>query len=415
MTEADLSTAPLAEPSAVRTMVRNLVLAIVGFVCFAQLIYRFDQLGDYWQLPWLRFVGLPVAMVAIGWWSRRQGAGTAHATALGPVMAMLGIVLFFAVADWWQNRTQPQLLSFWTLDNLRTVAVQIPTTAVAALGMTMIIIAGGIDLSAGTSLSLSACVMALLLKHEQPIALAVAGCVLTGMAAGAVNGALISLLRVVPFIITLGTMTAYLGIGKILADETTIRPPLRSVPDWLSSLVRQFPRGSWEPHSEWLLHPYVPYFGWSVALTAALAILTAVLLHSTVLGRRLFAVGSNEQTARLCGINTSYVKILVYALAGLFVGVAGMLQFARLSSGSPTSGVGLELKIIAAVVIGGGSLNGGRGSVVGTLMGATMMQVIGSGCTALGLSNPTQDVIIGAIIITAVTLDQMRQRRLAAG
>ena len=204
-------------------------------------------------------------------------------------------------------------------------------------------------------------------------------------------------------------MTAYLGLGKMLANETTVRPRPADVPHWLPSLVTPLPKPLW------LWEPVLPNFGWGVWLTLGLAILLAALLHLTVFGRHVFALGSNQRAAQLCGINVGRTRVLVYALAGLFTGVAGMYQFTRLSSGSPTSGLGLELKIIAAVVIGGGSLSGGRGSVVGTLTGAAIMQVIGSGSTALGLHNPTQDIILGAIIVGAVTLDQLRGRRLERG
>jgi ribose transport system permease protein len=122
-------------------------------------------------------------------------------------------------------------------------------------------------------------------------------------------------------------------------------------------------------------------------------------------------VGSNEATARLCGINVPLVRIAVYTISGFFVGVAGLYQFTRLTVGDPTSGTGKELPIIAAVVIGGGSLSGGRGSILGTLTGALIMQVISSGCTSLRLPNPIQEIIIGCIIIAAVTIDQFRQRR----
>ncbi len=205
-----------------------------------------------------------------------------------------------------------------------------------------------------------------------------------------------------PFIITLGTMTFFLGVAKIVADSTTVRPPLEVVPAWLPALVQR------RPDPQWLL--VAP----GVWLALILAGLLGAALKYTVFGRHVFAVGSNESTARLCGVNIPWTKICVYTLAGVFVGIAGMYQFARLSSGNPTSGIGLELKIIAAVVIGGGSLNGGRGSVLGTLAGAGVMAVIASGCTLLGLSNPVQDIIIGVIIVVAVTLDQIRQRRLAS-
>jgi len=137
------------------------------------------------------------------------------------------------------------------------------------------------------------------------------------------------------------------------------------------------------------------------------------VLRSTVFGRYVFAVGSNEQTARLCGINVTAMKIAVYTLAGLFVGIAGILQFARLSNGNPTSGRGLELSIIAAVVVGGASLSGGRGSVLGTMAGALLMVVINVGCTALGLRSAWQDVTLGTIIFVAAAFDQLRQRRLS--
>ena len=128
----------------------------------------------------------------------------------------------------------------------------------------------------------------------------------------------------------------------------------------------------------------------------------------------MFAIGSNEATARLCGIDVPRTKVLIYLAAGIFVGIAGIYQFARLRSGNPTSGLGMELKVIAAVVIGGGSLSGGRGTVLGTLTGAAIMQTIASGCTQLSISNPWQDIILGVIIVAAVTIDQLRQRRLAS-
>jgi len=142
-----------------------------------------------------------------------------------------------------------------------------------------------------------------------------------------------------------------------------------------------------------------------------LALLVALLLHYTVFGRYLFALGSNELTARLCGINIPLVKLAVYCLAGFFVGVAGVYHFATLKIGNPSEGLGLELQVIAAVVIGGGSLSGGRGSVAGALTGAAIMAVIRSGCDQLEIPNPYQEIIIGAIIIAAVAVDRLRQQR----
>lgn len=321
---------------------------------------------------------------------------------LGPLLALLMVFGFFAAADETKARGEHREGTFVTAHNLRTVLVQAAPVGVAALGMTVIIIAGGIDLSAGTALALAATVMAWVLREKYPPLLAIAAAIGAGGLCGLANGLLISRLKVVPFIVTLGTMTLFLGLAKILADETTIRPNPAHIPAWIPALMRP------SPDPEWLL--VAP----GVWLLAAMAVLLSLALRYTVFSRHVFAIGSNEATARLCGIDVARTKVLVYLLAGLFVGVAGIYQFARLSSGNPTSGLGMELKVIAAVVIGGGSLNGGRGTVLGTLTGAAIMQTISSGCTQLDISNPWQDIILGVIIVAAVTVDQLRQKRLGA-
>jgi ribose transport system permease protein len=321
--------------------------------------------------------------------------------ALGPLLALAVVVVCFGAANQWKNGSDA---TFFTAQNARTIATPTAIIVVASLGMTLIVITGGIDLSAGTGLALCATVLASALisdglKPWNPWA-AVFLALAAGAICGFVNGIVISWLRVVPFIVTLGTMRLYLGVANMLAKETTVRPDrVTQVPRWLEDLlsIRQdalvfyFPRGVW------------------VAL--GLAIVTAAILHYTVFGRHLFAMGSNEMAARLCGINVRGMKIAVYSLAGLFFGIAGVFQFSRLSVGSPVSGVGMELKVIAAVVIGGASLNGGRGSILGTVAGAAVMGVIDNGCTLLGLSNPVQDVVLGIVIVTAVAIDQLRQQR----
>jgi ribose transport system permease protein len=224
-----------------------------------------------------------------------------------------------------------------------------------------------------------------------------------GVVCGLVNGVLIGSLRVVPFIVTLGTMRVYVGCGNSLAKNSTLSPDVTTqVPQWVQN---------------WLsVRPNALYWGFPLGVWVAmgLALLTAGVLRFTVFGRHVFALGSNETAARLCGINVPRMKIAVYSLAGLFFGIAGVYQFSRLSVGQPTSGLGVELKVIAAVVIGGASLNGGRGSILGTLAGAGIMCVIDSGCTQLGLSNPVQDIVLGVVIVAAVAIDQFRQRRVDA-
>lgn len=317
---------------------------------------------------------------------------------LGPFLALVVVVGIFAAADSMQTDGG----RFATLKNAQNILVQSATVGVAALGMTIIIISGGIDLSAGTAMALSATSLAWFLREGYPPAVCVTLGVAVGALCGCANGLLVSLLRIVPFIVTLGTMTIYLGLAKIVGSNTMVRPDPGQVPHWIKQLLS--PRVEYE----WMV------FAPGVWMMILLAIAVAAVLRYTVFGRHVFAVGSSEATARLCGINVPLVRIAVYTLSGFFVGIAGLYQFSRLTVGDPTSGTGKELPIIAAVVIGGGSLNGGRGSVLGTLTGALIMQVISSGCTSLRLPNPIQEIIIGGIIIAAVTIDQLRQRRQAA-
>jgi ribose transport system permease protein len=268
----------------------------------------------------------------------------------------------------------------------------------AALGMTVIIMAGGIDLSAGTALALAATVLAYVLEKGYGVHVAIFTAIMTGAIAGLVNGTLISFLRLAPFIVTLGTMTFYLGLAKLIANETTIRPPLDSIPLWLNRLMSPQPKPAWQllPLSVWM--------------TLVMALLTSGLMNFTVFGRHVRAVGANEPTAILCGIRVARLKICVYTLAGALVGLAGMFQFARLATGNPMSGIGMELRMIAAVVIGGASLMGGRGSMFGTIIGAGITSVIANGCSMLKLDNPLQDMVLGVIIVAAVLIDRIRSR-----
>lgn len=335
------------------------------------------------------------------WW----GGGQALLHAAGPLVALLLVIAFFAIADAWQGGVG----NFLSVGSVRLVGVQSVKVAIAALGMTLIIIAGGIDLSAGTAAALAGCVAAYALQQGIQMPAAIACAVLCGALCGLLNGALISYLKLVPFIITLGTMTIFLGIGKTIArDGGTIRPPSGTIPAWMDSMVTQF------PDPMWIAWPVLPNFGWGVWLVVVLAILVALLLYQTVLGRHIFAIGSSEPTARLCGIAVTRTKVAIYTLAGALIGLAGVVDLARLGKGDATAGLGLELEIIAAVVIGGGSLAGGRGSVFGTLCGVLIVRVINQGSTALGLENQVENILLGVIIITAVAVDRLRQAHLSA-
>ncbi len=315
----------------------------------------------------------------------------------GPLLALAVVTIGFAMADqaWGQGK-------FIELRNLRVILVMTAPVAVAALGMTLVIITGGIDLSAGTASMLCATVMACAINAGNSIWAAVALALLTGSLCGVTNGLLIGLLRIPPFIVTLGTMTVFLGIAKRLAGGSTVFVDRKLIPNWLLNLTSTYP-------PDWL--GWFPNVASGVWVALVMAAVVAVLLRLTVFGRHVFAIGSSESTARLCGVNILRTKLMVYAVAGLLVAMAGIYSFSLVKVANPMDGIGKELKFIAAVVIGGASLRGGRGAVLGTLAGATIMGVISNGCDLLGIQNSTQDIMLGVIIIAAVTLDQYRQRR----
>jgi ribose/xylose/arabinose/galactoside ABC-type transport system permease subunit len=306
---------------------------------------------------------------------------------LGPLLALAGVyALFAALAP----------ASFTSLLNLETIARQSAIVGIAALGMTLVIVSGGIDLSVGSVIALATVVIAVLLNAGVPPLAAAAGGTAAAALCGLTNGALITRLKVVPFIVTLGTLLVVRGAAKGIAHEQKVDAPLTWLNDLLAALG---------PGRRWMV---VPPGVWTAV---ALALLVAALLYYAKLGRHVYAIGSNEAAARLCGVAVDRVKILVYTLAGALAGVAGVMQFARLTVGDPTVAVGLELDVIAAVVIGGGSLSGGEGSVLGTMVGALIMTVIRSGCSQIGLPNWVQEIVTGAVIVMAVALDRLRHRR----
>lgn len=300
----------------------------------------------------------------------------------GPLIGLIAVCALFAIL---------RFDTFMTRDNFAIILQQTAVIAVAALGMTLIIIAGGIDLSVGSIIALGTVAIALLLQRGwSPLSAALAGIAISG-ACGAFSGTLITRLRLLPFVVTLGMMGALRGAAKGLASEQPIYPD----ETWLNRLLHLGSEGGL-PSGVWLV--------------LVLAILVALTLNFTRFGRHVFAVGSNELAARLCGVNVERVKLLVYVIGTAFAGVAAVLQFAYLTGGDPTTAVGLELNIIAAVVIGGASLSGGQGTVTGTLVGALIMSVVANGCTKLGLANWVQEIVTGGIIVAAVLLDYLRRR-----
>jgi ribose transport system permease protein len=302
----------------------------------------------------------------------------------GPLLALLLVYALFA-------GLAPD--TFLGAVNLWTMARQTVVVAIASAGMTYVILLGGIDLSVGSAVAITTVVIAALLRDGSATPIALLAGVALPAVVGALTGWLITALRITPFIVTLGTMSLLRGAAKGLANEQKID----SDPRGLDTLMMAPLPG------EWSLPP-------GVALALAIAVVAAIALRYTVFGRHVTAIGSNEHTARLCGIRVSRVKILVYALSGALAGVAGVMEYATLTVGDPTDSLGLELEVIAAVVIGGGSLSGGQGSIVGAMIGASLMTVIKTGCTHVGLPNWVQEILTGAIIVVAVAVDRFRKR-----
>jgi len=284
--------------------------------------------------------------------------------------------------------------NFFTSTNLSSVVRQTAVINIMALGMTMIIITGGIDLSVGAILAMGGVVGTMAMEKGMSIPVGVLVGVLTGLGCGLANGLMITQLRIQPFIVTLGTLGIFRGTTLIMTNGL----PVHQVPDRFSYIGEGNLLG-------------VPFVLW---VLVACAVITHILLEHTRLGRYTFAIGSNREAAVYAGIPVNFHTTAVYAIGGALTGLAGMIEASRLMTGQPTAGQGYELQAIAAVVIGGGSLQGGEGSVMGTLVGAFIMGLLSNGSDLLGVSPYLQQAIIGAVIILAVTLDEVRKRRTPA-
>jgi ribose transport system permease protein len=307
----------------------------------------------------------------------------------GPFLGLILVILFFSLPA--ETRD-----SFPTFHNFKIIFTQTVIVGIGALGMTMIIVSGGIDLSVGSVIALTSVVGAQLIQRGWGPPAVVLAVVAAGAGVGLVNGAAIAGLRMTPFIITLGTLGVARGSAKWLADNKTVNYDFSPINRWMMTA-----------------NPFSTTLPAGVWVTIVLALVTSLVLRRTVFGRHLFALGSNEATARLCGIPVTRLKILTYALGGAFFGLAGLFQLSRLRQGDPTVAVGLELDIIAAVIIGGASLNGGTGGVMGSMIGALIMSVLRNGSQQMGWPTYFQEIIIGLVIIVAVFLDRLRQSRAA--
>lgn len=356
---------------------------------------------------------------------------------LGPALGLVATWLLFAALCG---------AKFTSWNNHELMLLQTAVVGTAAVGATWIIVSGGIDLSVGSTIALGTMVIALLVRSGAPAWLAALAGVATGALVGAGIGALVVgelghvagialglgvgawlgqqygawlgaaiglavaigtgfLLRralgrveLSPFIVTLGLWGALRGLAKGLGDNQPVYAESAEAMKSMESLRGLMTTGGSAglPAGVWIL--------------LAVALLAALAMRSTVFGRHVLAIGSNEETARLCGLRVERTKVLVYVLALACAGIAAVLQTSYLSMGDPTTAQGYELKVIAAAVIGGASLSGGQGSIAGTLVGALIMTVVDNGCTKLGLDNWVQELVTGAIIVAAVALDRLRAR-----
>ncbi|MFW3471064.1 substrate-binding domain-containing protein [Streptomyces microflavus] len=279
---------------------------------------------------------------------------------------------------------------FLTTQNLLNVGVQAAVTAILAFGVTFVIVSAGIDLSVGSVAALSATVLAWSATSAGvPVVLAVVLAIVTGIACGFVNGALISYGKLPPFIATLAMLSIARGLSLVISQGSPI-----AFPDSVSRLGDTL--GGWLP---------VP-----VLVMIAMGLITALILGRTFIGRSMYAIGGNEEAARLSGLRVKRQKIVIYALSGLFAAVAGIVLASRLVSAQPQAAQGYELDAIAAVVIGGASLAGGVGKASGTLIGALILAVLRNGLNLLSVSAFWQQVVIGVVIALAVLLDTLRRK-----
>lgn len=299
---------------------------------------------------------------------------------LGPLLGLFLIVIVITILN----------PSFMTTDNVLNILRQVSISALIAFGMTFVILTGGIDLSVGSTLALTGAVAATMLASGIDPVLTILAALLLGAVLGAVNGIIIAKGKVAPFIATLATMTIYRGLTLVYTDG-------RPVSDLGNEVTFQM-----------LGKGY--FFGIPVPVcTMILAfIVLYVIMHKTTFGRRVYAVGGNEAASKLSGINVDRIKIAVYSLTGMLAALSALILTSRLNSAQPTAGTSYELDAIAAVVLGGTSLTGGKGWIFGTLVGALIIGVLNNGLNLIGVSSFFQQVVKGIVILIAVLIDRKK-------
>jgi ribose transport system permease protein len=304
--------------------------------------------------------------------------------------SLILIVVIFTVAS----------PNFFQTSNLMSILLATAVNGVLAIACTFIIITGGIDLSVGTLMTFCAVIAGVFItKWQLPLSVGITMAIVTGMTCGCTSGTFVTKLKIPPFIATLGMMMVTKGLSMVISGTKPIyftdTPGFASIS--MDSVV-----GS--------IIPAIPMPN-AVLILFLLAILASIILNKTLLGRYTFALGSNEEAVRLSGVNVDRWKIAVYTLAGAICGIAGLLMASRLNSAQPALGQGYELDAIAAVVIGGTSLSGGEGTILGTIIGAFIISTLTNGLRILSVPQEWQTVVTGIIIIVAVYLDILRRRQ----
>ncbi len=298
--------------------------------------------------------------------------------------SLIAIFVFFSLAS----------SNFLNYSNVTAILFSTVVIGLLALGTTFVIITGGIDLSIGTGMALCGVISGVLItKTGVPVLAGVIGAVLFGGLIGFVNGFNVSMLGIPPFIATLAMMLAAQGLALVISDSTPIY--FTDTPSYTKISTG---------------HLFGVDFPNAVLVLAVAVVVSAVLLNKTVLGRYTYSIGSNEEATALSGINVRRWKLGIYTLAGLFTGLAGVMISARLASAQPGTGLGYELQAIAAVVIGGTSLTGGKGTIVGTIIGALIISVLNNGLQIMQIPQEWQNVILGVVILVAVYADMARKR-----
>jgi ribose transport system permease protein len=282
---------------------------------------------------------------------------------------------------------------FLSAGNLASVARQTAVITIMAMGMTMVMVSGGIDLSVGSMTALCGVTGAMAMAAGAPVLVGIAVAVAVGIVLGLINGMAVASLGIPPFIVTLGAMGVYRGTVLLISDGNAVV----GLPSSFGYLA------------EGNLFGFFPI---PLVIVVAVAVAIHFILSQTKLGRYCYAIGSNVEAARYAGIQVARYQIVFYAILGALTGLAGSIESARLVTGQPSGGEGYELRVIAAVVIGGGSLSGGQGTVLGTIIGSLIMGVLANGANLLGISSFTQQIVIGAVIVLAVTFDEYQRRRL---